>query len=279
MHLKEKVKDSVTYILQHLDSEAKIAIVLGSGLGGFAETLAHPFFIHSADIPHYPGSTVLGHKGRWAIGDIDGTHLICIQGRVHFYEGYPLSQVTYYVHLLAALGVQYLIITTACGGLNPEFSAGDLMLITDQINFTFTNPLIGHPENILGRRFPDMVGAYDQNLIATAEQVGIESGFPFRKGVFCWVSGPNYETAAEVNALRKLGGDAVSMSTGPEVIVARQRHLKVLGVSLITNLSTGLSPGTLTHADVTETATQATEKFTLLLTETIKKIGLCNRTK
>jgi len=198
--------------------------------------------------------------------------VLAIQGRVHYYEGYSLAEVTYPIHLLANLGIKILILTTACGTLNPDFRPGDLMLMTDQINFGFNNPLIGRPEDQLGPRFPDMSRPFDKDLIELAEKVGMRLNMRFKKGVFCWMTGPAYETAAEVRMLRKLGGDAVSMSTAPEVIVARQRHLRVLGISLITNLSTGLSDAKLTHQEVTDVAQQAGAQLGILLREFLKSL-------
>ncbi len=272
MLLKKKIKQSIDFIQPHIAEKPTIAVVLGSGLGGFANEVENPTIIPTNEIPHYPVSTVPGHEGRWIIGTINGVTVLCIQGRVHYYEGYSLQDVTYYVHLLKALGIEKLVVTTACGGLNPEFQPGDLMLITDQINFSFNNPLIGKPENQLGPRFPDMSRPFDAEMIDIAEKVGFEQNHPFRTGVFCWVTGPNYETAAEVRALRTLGGDAVSMSTAPEVIVANQRHIRVLGISLITNLGTGLSKTPLAHEEVTEVAGKAGARLALLLHEIIPKL-------
>ena len=274
MILKERVQQSLQVIQARMDKPPHVAVVLGSGLGGFADQLEHPIVVPTNEIPHYPVSTVPGHSGRWIFGNIKQVPTLCIQGRVHYYEGYSLEQVTYYIHLLAGLGIRHLILTTACGGLNPDFQAGDLMLMRDQINFAFNNPLIGQPENQLGPRFPDMSQPFDPQLLQIAEQVGIESGHPFQKGVFFWVTGPNYETVAEVRAFRALGGDAVSMSTAPEVIVANQRHLRVLGISLITNPATGFSDRPLSHVEVTEMAHQAGERLGLLLGEIIYRIRL-----
>jgi len=274
MLLKKKVKESLDFLNPGIGETPLVAVVLGSGLGGFVDSLKNATVIETKTIPHYPVSTVPGHKGRWVIGDVNGVRTLAIQGRVHYYEGYPLQQVSYYIHLLAGLGIKTLIVTTACGGLNPEFHAGDLMLISDQINLAFNNPLIGKPDDQLGPRFPDMSKPYDADLLAIAERVGIENDTPFRKGVFCWMTGPNYETAAEVRMLQKLGVDAVSMSTAPEVIVASQRHLRVLGISLITNPATGLANGPLTHADVTHIAAQAGQRLSLLLKDIIRQIAL-----
>lgn len=274
MLLKDKVRQSLEFLKPFIGETPKTAIVLGSGLGGFVDTLTNATVIETKSIPHYPVSTVPGHKGRWIIGEVDGVRTLAIQGRVHYYEGYPLQRVTYYVHLLAGLGIKVLIVTTACGGLNPDFAPGDLMLITDQINLAFNNPLIGKPDDQLGPRFPDMSKPFDADLLAIAERVGIENEAPFRKGVFCWMTGPNYETAAEIRMLQKLGVDAVSMSTAPEVIVARQRRLRVLGISLITNPATGLANGPLTHAEVTHIAAQAGRRLSTLIEDIIIRIDL-----
>jgi len=272
MLLKVKVKESLEFIRARLVTEPKIAIILGSGLGDFAESVSNPVIIPVEDIPNYPKSTVPGHKGQWIIGEIQNIPVLCIQGRIHYYEGYTLQQVTFPVHLIAGLGIKILIVTTASGGLNPNFKPGDLMLITDHINFAFGNPLIGRPENLLGPRFPDMSEPYSKELLAIALNSGKETGIPLHQGVFCWVTGPSYETAAEVRMLQKCGGDAVSMSTVPEVIVANQRHLRVLGISLITNLSTGLSDSKLHHEEVTDIANKAGEKLQKLLINIIQKI-------
>jgi purine-nucleoside phosphorylase len=271
--LKQKIAKSLAFVNEKLVEPAPlIAVIMGSGLGKFADTIEQPVIIPTAEIPHYPRSTVPGHHGRWYIGKARGVPILGVQGRVHYYEGYSLQQVTYSVHLLASLGVKTLIVTTASGGLDPEFKAGDLMLITDQINFAFGNPLIGRPENLLGPRFPDMYQCYDPELIQLAMKEGTKMGITLQKGVFCWMTGPAYETAAEVRMLRQMGGDAVSMSTAPEVIVARQRHMRVLGISLITNPGTGISTNKLTHREVTETANKAGDRLTMLLNEVISRL-------
>jgi purine-nucleoside phosphorylase len=273
--LKQQIRESLAFLdAKLMGSSPSVAVVMGSGLGKFAETIEQPIVIPTADIPHYPRSTVPGHHGRWYIGKSKGMPIIGVQGRVHFYEGYSLQQVTYPVHLLASLGVKVLVVTTASGGLDPEFKAGDLMLITDQINFAFGNPLIGKPENLLGSRFPDMYKCYDPELIQLAMKAGSEMGITLQKGVFCWMTGPAYETAAEVRMLRQLGGDSVSMSTAPEVIVARQRHMRVLGISLITNPGTGFSTTRLTHHEVTETANKAGDRMAMLLNAVISRLEI-----
>jgi purine-nucleoside phosphorylase len=261
MLLKVKVKQSLDYIQSQISVVPKTGIVLGSGLGGIADSLKKPVIINTANIPHYPLSTVPGHAGRWVFGEIKNVPVLAIQGRVHYYEGYTLQQVTYPVHLVASLGIKNLILTTSSGGLCPRFTPGDLMIITDHINFGFGNPLIGKPDNILGKRFPDMSLPYDPRLIKIAEKAGADKNTPFQKGVFCWMSGPAYETSAEVRMLRFFGADAVSMSTVPEVIVAVQRRLSVLGISMITNFATGITPSTLSHNEVISMANVAGKKL------------------
>jgi len=270
--LKAKIHEAVQFIESKMKEPPRVAIVLGSGLGRFSESIEEPVVIATADIPHYPRSTVPGHAGRWFFGRIGSVPVIAVQGRVHYYEGYALQQVTFPVHLLASLGIETLILTTASGGLNPAFRPGDLMVITDQLNFTFNNPLIGKPDDQLGPRFPDMLHCYDPELVALALRAGADLGMELQSGVFCWVTGPAYETAAEVRMLRMLGGDAVSMSTAPEVIAARQRHLRVLGISLITNLGTGLSASKLSHEEVTATADLAGERLGRLLQEIVRRL-------
>ncbi len=270
---KDQIRESSTYIQSQIPSYAKIAIILGSGLGELAKSVDSPHTISTQNIPHYPVSTVPGHFGNWISGTLAGTKVIIVQGRVHYYEGYSLQQVVYPIHLLASLGVRFLVITTASGGLNPDFNPGDLMIISDQINFAFNNPLIGNTKDFLGSRFPDMYDCYDPILQQLAIESGLELGIGLRRGVFCWVPGPSYETAAEVRMLRILGGDAVSMSTAPEVIAARQRHMRVLGIALITNLATGLSKTQLTHHDVITTAAKAEKKLQMLLMHLIPKIA------
>ncbi|MDZ7315327.1 MAG: purine-nucleoside phosphorylase [candidate division KSB1 bacterium] len=276
MTLKDKVRESLAFLRPLIPQTPSAAVVLGSGMGGVAEALQTPVIIDVRSIPHYPVSTVPGHAGRWIFGRLNAP-VLCIQGRVHYYEGYSLAEATYYVHLVAGLGIRNLILTTACGGLNPDFRAGDLMLIADLINFAGKNPLRGRPENLLGPRFPDMSKPFDAHLCRLAEQAAAKLEIPLRRGVFCWVTGPNYETPAEVRALRRLGGDAVSMSTAPEVIVARQRHLNVLGLALITNAAAGLSAEPLTHEEVMQTAESAGQRLQKLLVEIISAIALFDK--
>lgn len=247
----------------------EVAVILGSGLGSFAELLTDPIAFPSEAIPHHPRPTVPGHAGRWVYGRLADVQVLAVQGRVHYYEGYTIQQVGYPVHVLAELGAKALIITTASGGLNPAFAPGDIMLIVDHINLGFANPLIGPTQEQLGPRFPDMSEPYDRRFAEVARQVSMRLGLRLRQGVFCWWPGPTYETAAEVEMLRRIGADAASMSTVPEVIVARQRGMRVLGFSCITNLGTGLSPHPLSHEEVTAVAEKVREHLNPLLREVV----------
>jgi purine-nucleoside phosphorylase len=276
MLLKNKVQQALYVIREKLGDCPKTAVILGSGLGNFAESLLGSAILSTTDIPYYARSTVPGQLGRWVKGFVSDVPVLAIQGRIHFYEGYTAQQVTYPIDLLGSWGVRNLIVTSASGGLDPDFHSGDLMLITDHIAFGMANPLHDQPENLLGPRFPHLFNVYDIKMQKIAEKFAKAQGIKLQKGVFCYVTGPSYETAAEVRMLQFFGARAVSMSTVPEVIVARQRHLTVLGISLITNLCTGLALAPLAHEDVTAAANQAGAKFGRLLMETILKISELN---
>ena len=271
--LKNQVHDALDVINPLLSFQPRIALMLGSGLGYIAEKLENATTVNVSDIPHYPRSTVLGHKGQWVFGMMDSVPVLAIQGRVHYYEGYSLQQVTFPVHLIAGLKIPSFIVTTSSGGINPSFRAGDIMIIRDHVNLGFQNPLIGAVNQLLGPRFPDMSQPYDPDYIRLALQVGQEKEMKLETGVFCWMTGPSYETAAEVRLLQKVGVDSVSMSTVPEVIVARQRSLRVLGISLITNQATGIQDKPLSHDEVTETALFSAQRMETLIRGIVSKIG------
>jgi purine-nucleoside phosphorylase len=251
----------------------RLAVILGSGLGPFAEQVQDRSVIPTTEIPHYPRSTVAGHAGRWIFGSIAGKTILAMQGRVHLYEGYPPATVVFPIQTMAELGIERLIVTNAAGGLNPQFAPGDLMLIDDHINMMFANPLRGQHRKEWGDRWPDMDAPYNPGLQKIALQTALELGIPLRRGVLFAAKGPSYETAAEIQMARRFGADAVTMSTVPEVIVATSRRMKVIGISCITNLATGLSPGKLDHEEVTETANRISATFTRLLTGIIKRIA------
>jgi purine-nucleoside phosphorylase len=256
----------------------RVGVVLGSGLGGFADLLQDPLSIPYHEVPYFPVSTVEGHAGRLVVGDLvaaDGarTPVIALQGRFHLYEGYPAHQVVLPLRALGRLGVKAFVITNAAGGINPGFQPGDLMVITDHLNLTGQNPLVGSHDDQLGPRFPDMSQAYDPALRALLHETAAAQGLPLREGVYCVLSGPSYETPAEVRMLQRIGADACGMSTIPEVVACRQMGLRVLGISLISNLAAGIAKHPLTHAEVMETGRRVAEDFTGLVKAVVPKIA------
>ena len=269
--MQDHVSEAVTHIRKFTSLEPKAGIILGSGLGSFADTLDDQVKIPTNGIPHYPVSTVEGHKGNLVFGTHKGTPILAVQGRTHFYEGYGIKDVAFIVRIMETLGIEVLMVTNAAGATNPRFKPGDLMLITDQVNFLFKNPLMGK-KDFEGTRFPDMSDAYTSSYFPKIEQIALDRSIPLKRGVL-WVStGPSYETAAEVKMIHKFGGDAASMSTVPEVITAVQAGMKVIGISCITNYATGISGAKLTHAEVTETAERVKIKFLELVTGIIENL-------
>ncbi|SDN38863.1 purine-nucleoside phosphorylase [Alkalicoccus daliensis] len=249
-----------------------IGLILGSGLGVLAEEITSPTVIKYQDIPGFPSSTVAGHKGQLVIGELEGKTVVAMQGRFHFYEGYDMSLVTLPVRVMKAIGVEKLIVTNAAGGINENFEAGNLMLIKDHINQFGTNPLIGKNDDSQGVRFPDMSNAYSRELLDLAESAAEEQNVTVQKGVYVGTTGPSYETPAEVRMLRKMGGDAVGMSTVPEVIVARHSEIEVLGISCISNMAAGILDQPLTHDEVMETTELVKQDFLTLVKSIIKKL-------
>ena len=243
----------------------EVAMVLGSGLGGFADRFEDATVIPYSEIPWMPVSTVSGHSGNLVIGRISDKRVAAMQGRTHLYEGRSAEEVVFGTRLMAGLGAKTLIITNAAGGIDPSFAPGDLMLITDQLNLTGTSSLLGPNDEMLGPRFPDMTHAFDPALIADAERVAAKIDLSLRHGVYAGLLGPAYETPAEVRMLKTLGADAVGMSTVLEVLAARHMGLRVLGISCITNLAAGLSDAPLSHDEVTETAARARKHLEGLL--------------
>jgi len=270
--LQEKLKQSFEFLKPKIQSNPATAIVLGSGLGSLADELHNNILINCEDIPHYPKPRVPGHAGKWIIGQLGEQPIIALKGRVHTYEGYSAFETTYPIRLLSTLGVRNLIVTNAAGGVNNTFQPGDLMIITDHINLLFDNPLIGNNAIKADDRFVDMFEAYDRNFIQRAKQVAAELGIEVQSGVLVTSKGPSYETAAEIRMSRILGGDAVTMSTVPEVIVARQMRMRVFGMSCITNLATGISDKKLSHEEVTETANRIKDTFVRLMKEILKRM-------
>jgi purine-nucleoside phosphorylase len=261
--------DKVTLAAELIRSRAKaapaMAVVLGSGLGGFASSLERATTIPYADIPEWPASGVVGHEGRLVIGEAGGRLVAALAGRAHFYEGHDLRTVTFPTRVLGLLGVKTLILTNAAGGVNPGFAPGDLMVIDDHINLLGTSPLTGPNDERFGVRFPDLTHVYSPRLRKLADEAAVALGQTLRHGVYVACHGPSYETPAEVRYLRTIGADAVGMSTVPEAIVARHMGIEVLGISCITNFAAGVRPQPLDHDEVLETAQRVRESFIALL--------------
>lgn len=245
--------------------QVDVALVLGSGLGAYAEALEGALAIPYAEIPNMPTSSVSGHAGKLIVGGKAGRRVVAMQGRAHLYEGWSPEEVVFGVRLMAQLGARTLIITNAAGGIGSAFAPGDLMVITDQLNLTGTSSLRGPNDERMGERFVDMTAAYDPSLIATANTVAGQLGFELKQGVYAGLLGPAYETPAEVRMLRTLGADAVGMSTVLEVLAARHLGLRVLGISCISNLAAGISDSPLSHDEVKATATRVRARFEALL--------------
>ncbi len=254
----------------------QVGVILGSGLGALAAEVEAIATIPYSDIPGFAQSSVEGHVGRLVVGTLEGTRVLVMQGRLHYYEGYTLQQVTFPVRVMRALGAHTLVVTNAAGGLNPNFRAGDLMLIEDHINMLGwggQNPLIGPNDPDLGPRFPPMNPAYDPDLIWIAEESAHNCNVDVRKGVYIVLAGPNYETRAELRLLREWGADAVGMSTVPEALVARHSGMKVLGISNITNMALADSDAPVNHEEVLQVAEESRPRFIRLMKEVIGRIG------
>ena len=249
-----------------------VAIVLGSGLGGFASSLGGAVSIPYQDIPNWPVSKVVGHEGRLVVGEVGGRHIAALSGRAHFYEGHDLRKVTFAVRVLGVLGVRTVVLTNAAGGINTTFSPGDLMVIDDHINLLGSSPLVGPNDERFGVRFPDLTHVYSPRLRRLADDTAAKQGITLRHGVYAACHGPSYETPAEVRYLRTIGADAVGMSTVPEAIVARHMGLEVLGISCITNFAAGVLPQPLNHDEVLETAERVRLTFIALLNGVIAGI-------
>ena len=253
------------------DFKPEIAIILGSGLGELADEYCD-YAIPYNEIPDFIKSTVHGHKGRLVFAEIQGKKVVMMQGRNHFYEGHSMQEITYPVKVMKALGIKILILTNAAGAVNEEYRAADLMLITDHINHMGSNPLIGPNDEKLGERFPDMTEVYKKSLIKIAEKCAKDLGIDIKKGVYWANSGPSYETPAEIKMIRKLGGDAVGMSTVPEAIVGNYCGLNILGISCITNAASSETSGKLSHEEVIEAANKAKIKFKSLILSVLQHI-------
>ena len=270
--LYEKTMQAAAYIRERTAYRPSIAVILGSGLGSLGEQLSDPDFVPYADIPGFPASAVKGHAARFVFGKLDGREIAVMQGRFHYYEGLTMQEVCFPVYVLHALGVNTIVITNACGGMNTDFEPGDLMLIEDHINLIGANPLIGANDERFGPRFPDMTEVYDRSLRTLTEKTAEELGIPLRHGVYALFSGPCYETAAEIRAYRALGADAIGMSTVPEATAANYLGMKVLGISCITNMATGIAKKAHSHEAVLAAAERSGEMFRRLLREVLLRI-------
>ena len=265
------LSESKEYIASRLGArKPEIGIVLGSGLGDMADAIENPVVIDYHDIPHFPVSTVPGHKGRLVIGMLEGRCVLCMQGRFHYYEGYSMEEVVYPVRTMKMLGIDNLFLTNAAGCVNEKWNAGDLMLIEDHIKIVAENPLRGKNPEELGDRFFDMTRAYDKGLLTLAEKAAIRKGIPVRKGVYMLFAGPSFETPAEVRFARIAGADAVGMSTVPEAIAASHMHMRTLGISCLTNMAAGILDQPLNHEEVLETGERVKKTFSALVREIIR---------
>lgn len=247
LDLMDRVAAAGNAVRSHWKEAPRVGIILGTGLGGFAEEIRTAAMIPYGEIPHFPESTVESHAGRLVCGELAGVNVLAMEGRFHYYEGYSMAELTFPVRVMKALGCDTLIVSNACGGLNPQFTLGDVMVIEDHVNLMGDNPLIGKNDERLGPRFPDMCQPYDKGLLAAARKSALERKIPAQQGVYVAVAGPNLETRAEYRFLRAIGGDAVGMSTVPEVIVAVHAGMKCLGLSVVTDLCL---PDALEPADV-----------------------------
>ncbi|OPH60847.1 purine-nucleoside phosphorylase [Paenibacillus ferrarius] len=261
----QKIQEAAAFISKETNIKPQIGLILGSGLGVLADLIEQPIVVDYARIPHFPVSTVEGHAGELVVGTIQGKQVVMMKGRFHAYEGYGAETVSFPVRVMKELGIEILIVTNAAGGINETYQVGDLMVISDHLNLTFRNPLIGPNDNALGARFPDMSEAYSKRLRKLAHEVAASQDFKLQEGVYVGLLGPNYETPAEIRMFRTLGGDSVGMSTVPEVIVARHAGIEVLGFSCISNMASGILDQPLSHAEVMETTEKVKPKFLKLV--------------
>ena len=268
----ERVGEAANAVRDRCGDLPQAAIVLGSGLGDFADTLTDAVSMPYADLPHWPPATVVGHAGRLVVGTRAGRRVAALAGRAHFYEGHPLETVVFATRVMARLGVRQLILTNAAGGINTSFAQGTLMVIDDHINMLGSNPLMGANDERFGVRFPDMSEVYSARLRAIAGEAAAAAGIAISHGVYVAVHGPSYETPAEIRFFRTIGADAVGMSTVPEAIAARHLGLEVLGISCITNMAAGVLPQPLVHDEVMETARRVRGSFIALLEGIIARL-------
>lgn len=268
----DHVQHAVAELRARTVETPSVAIVLGSGLGDFADRLQHGTTIPYGDIPHWPASAVVGHAGKLVVGTLKGKRVAVLSGRAHFYEGHSLQTATFATRVLGMLGVKTLILTNAAGGINVAFKPGTLMVIDDHLNLMGSNPLVGPNEDRFGTRFPDMTEVYSKRLRGIADAAAAASGVAVAHGVYAALHGPSYETPAEIRYLRTIGADAVGMSTVPEAIVGRHMGMEVLGISCITNPAAGVLPEPLKHDEVMETARRVRGEFSALLEGIVERL-------
>jgi purine-nucleoside phosphorylase len=273
-NLKQKITEATKFIRTKTDFVPDIGIILGTGLGSLGEGIEVSASVGYEHIPHFPVSTVESHAGRLLFGRLGGKNVVAMQGRFHFYEGYSLTEVTFPIRVMKELGIKVLIVSNACGGMNPQFERGDVMIITDHINMQGVNPLIGPNDDTLGPRFPDMCHCYDPELIKQAQEVARERKIAVKKGVYVAVSGPTLETAAEYRFLRIIGADVVGMSTVPEVIIARHQGTRVAGFSIITDMGLPDALRPTSHQEIVEVAGRAEPKLKSLIEGLVERMSL-----
>ena len=271
--MQSRIRQTLEAIQKRHPTPPRLGLILGSGLGAYADTLHCKTVIPFDELPNFPSSTVTGHSGNLVLGVAEGVPAAVLQGRGHFYEGYTMAELAFPVRVLGGLGIRHLILTNAAGGIRMDFRPGDLMLITDHINLMGANPLIGPNLDELGARFPDMSEAYNGAMRQIAARVARDQCIPLQSGIYAALAGPSYETPAEIRMLRTLGVDAVGMSTVPEVIVANHMGIKVLGISCIANMAAGILPRKLTHQEVMDTTHRVREQIISLLCGIIPRLS------
>lgn len=272
--LYQKIQETAGFLRSRTRLRPKLGIILGTGLGGLVKNIKVREVIPYEQIPHFPLSTVESHAGRLIFGTLSGQPAMVMQGRFHYYEGYSMQQITFPVRVMKALGIKTMVVSNACGGVNPAFRAGDIMVISDHINLMGDHPLRGRNDNRLGPRFPDMYNTYTAELVALAEQTALDLKIKLQKGVYLALSGPSLETGAEYRMVRILGADVVGMSTVPEVIVAKHQNMKVLGFSIITDMGFAEAMEPVSLQDVLKVAAVAEPKFVKLVTEVVRRMKL-----
>lgn len=272
LNIRQQLDETIPFIRNHTSAQPDTGIILGTGLGGLAKEIQIETVLDYREIPHFPVSTVETHAGKLLFGKLNGRSIVAMQGRFHYYEGYSMKQITFPVRVMKELGVKVLLISNACGGMNPTFRAGDIMIMEDHINLLGDNPLIGPNDEKLGPRFPDMSQPYSRRLIELAEKVALEKGIKLQRGVYVAVAGPNLETRAEYRFLRLIGADAVGMSTVPECIVANHAAMEVLGLSVITDecFPDALKPAKI--EEIIKTAAEAEPKLTYIMKTVVERL-------